>query len=138
MDLEDSSGLELVRTCNIREPGALGGDGAYNSYHLLMSVEDPDVVDFVSIALNGDVQLTTSDHLEWHDSLAHQYALQEKLNGYLDFAASGELVERFPVAKGRSIVSMCGFNIHPMWLATSFCKQHVRRLSPRACVLSTA
>jgi len=69
-----------------------------------MSVEDSDVVDVVSIdKQTDDVILTVSDHLEWFDSCAHQEILQTKLNRYLAFVESGELIERYPNAKGRSV-----------------------------------
>ncbi|HEX9110185.1 MAG TPA: DUF6572 domain-containing protein [Terriglobales bacterium] len=70
-----------------------------------MSVEDSDVVDFVGVdKKTGDVVLTVSDHLEWFDSCAHQEVLQTKLNRYLAFIESGELLERYPDSKGRSVI----------------------------------
>lgn len=70
-----------------------------------MSVEDRDVVDILSIdKQTGDVVLTVSDHLDWYDSLAHQETLQTKLNRYLAFIESGELIESYPNAKGRSVI----------------------------------
>jgi hypothetical protein len=50
------------------------------------------------------VVLTVSDHLEWLDSRAHQEALQTKLNRYLAFIESGEMLDRYPDAKGRSVL----------------------------------
>jgi hypothetical protein len=64
-----------------------------------MSVDQTDVVDFVSQAKNGDCILSISDHLEWDDG-SHLLVLQEKLNRYLAFIESGELIERFPKYKG--------------------------------------
>jgi hypothetical protein len=69
-----------------------------------MSVEDRDVIDFVSISPDGHCVLTVSDHLDWKSSLEHQTKLQNKLNRYLDFVESGELVERFDEAKGRKLI----------------------------------
>jgi len=70
-----------------------------------MSVQDNGVVDIISIeSQSGDVVLTVSDHLDWLDSIAHQEILQKKLNRYLAFVESGELLERYPDAKGRSVV----------------------------------
>ena len=70
-----------------------------------MSVEEPDLVDFVGIEPGSDkVVLTVSDHLDWTDETAHLLALQAKLNRYLAFVESGELVEAFPAAAGRRIV----------------------------------
>jgi hypothetical protein len=65
-----------------------------------MSVEQADIVDLVSQAKNGDCVLTISDHLEWTADGSHLLVLQEKLNRYLAFIESGELVQRFPKYKG--------------------------------------
>ena len=69
-----------------------------------MSVENLNVVDIVSTDREtGEVVLTVSDHLAWDDSIGHQAALQEKLNNYLAFVESGEILDRYPDAKGRLI-----------------------------------
>lgn len=69
-----------------------------------MSVENPKTVDFVSLnTIPGTVLLVVSDHLEWSETLVHQWQLQEKLNGYLAFIEGGELVTKFPDAKGRPV-----------------------------------
>jgi hypothetical protein len=79
-----------------------------------MSVEDSDVVDIVSInRQTGDVILTVSDHLEWFDSCARQEILQAKLNRHLAFVESGELIERYPKAKGRSVTIKVVFKFSP-------------------------
>jgi hypothetical protein len=44
-----------------------------------------------------------SDHLEWWDNLKHQEILQAKLNAYLRFVESGEILESYPRAKDRRI-----------------------------------
>ena len=70
-----------------------------------MSVEQTDVVDIESIEREtGNVILTISDHLDWSDSLAHQSILQKKLNTYLAFVESGEILEQYPKAKDRPVV----------------------------------
>src|SRR5947207_3950194 len=66
-----------------------------------MTVEDPGVVDIVGFAPNRDlVALTIADHLDWGDSHRHLTILQEKLNRYLAFIESGELLRKFPNAEG--------------------------------------
>ena len=66
-----------------------------------MSVEDPRVVDLVGIdKRTGRVVLTISDHLHW-DAGDHLTILQDKLNAYLAFVESGELVQQYPDASGR-------------------------------------
>ena len=49
----------------------------------------------------GHVVLTISDHLDWSASTWHQRILQAKLNKYLAFVESGELLERYETAAGR-------------------------------------
>ncbi len=65
-----------------------------------MSVEQTNVVDFLST--NADkVILTISDHLDWDKENKHILLLQEKINSYLAFIESGEILERYPDSKGR-------------------------------------
>ena len=79
-----------------------------------MSIEQGDVVDIVSTdRLTGDVVLTISDHLDWSDSTAHQMLLQSKLNRYLAFVESGELLQNYPSAEGRRITFKVVFQFPP-------------------------
>lgn len=69
-----------------------------------MAIDDPGVVDIVSIEPAGSVVLTVSDHLDWDNSTQHQLTLQEKLNRYLAVIESGEILESYPDAKGRPVM----------------------------------
>jgi hypothetical protein len=71
-----------------------------------MSIEQTNIVDFLSIdKASGDVFLTISDHLAWDENEGtHLELLQDKLNAYLRFIESGELVRECPQVVGRSIV----------------------------------
>ncbi len=70
-----------------------------------MAVDQPKVIDFIGVdKTTGAVVLTISDHLDWEDTTAHQLILQEKVNSYLAFIESGEILESYPAAKGRSPV----------------------------------
>jgi hypothetical protein len=71
-----------------------------------MSIEQTNVIDFASIdRASGNLHLTISDHLPWdHNEGNHLILLQNKLNAYLRFIESGEVFEKLPDAKGRSIV----------------------------------
>jgi hypothetical protein len=69
-----------------------------------MAVDDPNSVDIMSIDPQGAIILTIADHLDWNDSKAHQYTLQTKMNRYLEFIESGEILERHPDAGNRRIV----------------------------------
>jgi hypothetical protein len=79
-----------------------------------MAVDEPKVVDFVSVDSKGKrAFLAISDHLDWLDGYEHQLILQEKLNAYLRFVESGELVERFPNTKGLPVVFDIRFMYEP-------------------------
>jgi hypothetical protein len=71
-----------------------------------MTIEQVGEVDFVTVDhSSGDVWLTISDHLSWDtDEGRHLLLLQEKLNAYLRFIETGELIAKIPEAVGRSIV----------------------------------
>jgi hypothetical protein len=60
-----------------------------------MTVEQHDVVDFISVNAGGDVVLTVSDHLSWDRVNEHLFCLQEKLNCYLRFVESGEIIASY-------------------------------------------
>ena len=86
-----------------------------------MSIEQTDTIDIASIdRTTGQVVLTISDHLDWSDSPAHLLLLQAKLNCYLAFVESGEILEQYPKAKDRPIVFQISFRCKPDELARSF------------------
>jgi hypothetical protein len=79
-----------------------------------MSVEQPDVIDVISLDKETKhVVLTISDHLDWSDSVQHQATLQEKLNRYLAFVESGEILESYPDAKDRPVAFKIVFKYKP-------------------------
>ena len=78
-----------------------------------MSIEQFDVVDIIGINPAGAVVLTISDHLDWSNEAEHLLTLQEKLNRYLAFVESGEILERFPDGKDREIVFQIVFKFKP-------------------------
>jgi hypothetical protein len=66
-----------------------------------MSIEEADIVDFLSVGHGGtEAELTISDHLDWTDEDRHLELLQAKVYRYLDFIDSGEIYERYPEARG--------------------------------------
>ena len=71
-----------------------------------LSVEQVNQIDMIGIDRDsGDVVLTITDHLDWSEpSDTHLRLLQAKLNAYLRFVESGELLDRYPNSKGRGIV----------------------------------
>ena len=69
-----------------------------------MSVENLEMVDLVSMGPDGRWFLTVSDHLEWTESISHQYKLQKKLNAYMKFIESGQIYTNYPGSRGQEIV----------------------------------
>jgi hypothetical protein len=70
-----------------------------------MSVDNSNTIDIASLDREANVVcLTVSDHLPWAASLDHQFILQEKLNAYLRFIESGELIEKFPDYEGLPVL----------------------------------
>jgi len=79
-----------------------------------VSVEQSDTIDIVGIQREtGHVVLTISDHLDWADTVAHQTILQKKLNAYLAFVESGEIVQSYPDAKNRQVAFRVVFRFPP-------------------------
>lgn len=66
-----------------------------------MSVEDRKIIDLIGTEENGTIVLTISDHLEWDDE--HLIKLQYKINDYLAFIESGEILESYPSAKSKKL-----------------------------------
>jgi hypothetical protein len=86
-----------------------------------VTVQDENVVDIVSInEARSAVVLTVSDHLDWSDTERHQTVLQTKLNRYLAFVESGELLERHPASKGLAVVFVIVFKFKPDRKAEAF------------------
>ena len=71
-----------------------------------MSIADPNVVDAIGLDMQTEnVILTISDHLDWREPVqTHLELLQDKLNTYLRFIESGEILESYPDAKDKSVV----------------------------------
>ena len=79
-----------------------------------MSVGNEIVVNIISIdEQRSAVILTVSDHLDWSDTTRHQTLLQTKLNRYLAFCESGEMLERYPAAKGLPVTLKVVFEFKP-------------------------
>ena len=69
-----------------------------------MSIIEKNKVDAIGVEKDtGILVLSISDHLDWSDSSKHLVLLQEKLNSYLVFIKSGELLKNYPRAKNRMI-----------------------------------
>jgi hypothetical protein len=76
-----------------------------------MAIENTDLVDAIGVDNStGNVILTIIDDMEWGGN-DHLIILQEKINSYLRFIESGEIIESYPDAMGREnlIGVMCKY-----------------------------
>jgi hypothetical protein len=75
-----------------------------------MSVENGRTVDAVGVdKMSGQVILTIADELDWEEEQIHLVLLQDKINTYLSFIESGELIEANPDARDRkAVISVVG------------------------------
>lgn len=75
-----------------------------------MSVNDTRIIDAVGVEkITNYVVLTIMDQLDWEDEQKHLVLLQDKINTYISFIESGELVEAYPEAKNRkTAISVVG------------------------------
>src|ERR1039458_2083474 len=79
-----------------------------------MSIDQPDVVDIVRHdRITGQGVLTIRAEWDWSDSTAHQLLLQSKLNRYLAFVESCEILQSCPNAKDRLVALRVVFRFQP-------------------------
>jgi hypothetical protein len=104
-----------------------------------VSVQDEGAVDVISIReQESTVVLTVSDHLDWSDTVQHQMILQTKLNRYLAFVESGELLERYPAAKGLAVRFAGVFKFKPDKEALEFLRQAKKVIESAGFSLETS
>lgn len=87
-----------------------------------MSVEQIGKIDIIDTsASTGDVILTISDPLDWvSDPEEHLKLLQEKLNTYLSFIESGDIMDVFPYPVGTKVVVHITHKYAPSGTALNF------------------
>ncbi len=86
-----------------------------------MTVEDENVVDIISVKQDAaTVRQQICDHLDWTDTVRHQTLIQNKLNRYLAFVESGEMLESYPAAKGLAVEFEIVFKFRPDSSAEAF------------------
>ncbi len=88
-----------------------------------MTVSDTQVIDFLGVSKNtGACTLTITDHLQWTDQ-EHLLLLQEKINSYLAFIESGEILEQYPEANKNPITINIVMLHEPSEEAMNFLRQ---------------
>ena len=95
-----------------------------------MSVEDKATVDLIGMdPRSGKIILTITDHLDWENVETHLRTLQDKINTYLDFIRSGEILVSYPAASGRENVIEVVFKYDPTHEAVRFLSEASSELS---------
>ena len=86
-----------------------------------MAVDKTDIVDAIGICREtGACVLTLVDAFDWIQELEHLDVLQAKLNSYLAFVESGELLQSYPAAENRSLRTEVVFRCPPPECARQF------------------
>ncbi|WP_420589496.1 DUF6572 domain-containing protein [Bacterioplanoides sp.] len=67
-----------------------------------MTIEQLEVIDILGFD-EMSATLVISDHLEWDQENEKLLLIQEKINKYLTFIKSGELLEKYPEAEGKEV-----------------------------------
>lgn len=100
-----------------------------------MSVVDRNVIDFWHVD-DDKITLCISDHIPWDDEIvnAHLVILQDKINDYLDFIASGQIYEQFS-DKGKIPNIKVIFCYKPVDAAIDFLKNVKTVLKEDDCAL---
>lgn len=84
-----------------------------------MSIDKTNTIDFISTSPEGRIVLTISDHQSWSEDW-HLQLLQDKINAYLQFIESGQLIEDYPTAAEKEIIINTVLKYEPTDEATSF------------------
>jgi len=101
-----------------------------------MSIDDLTVVDAVGVdQMTDEVVLLLSDHLEWDPEQKHIDALREKLNLYIRFIESGEILQKFPDSVGRKCCVNVVMKFRPSSLGLQFLANASRTLDQAGIVL---
>lgn len=60
-----------------------------------MSIEDTEKIDIIATRPDShQVRLVIADHLDWSDAESHLLHLQDKVNSYIEFIESGQVLEQ--------------------------------------------
>lgn len=94
-----------------------------------MSIEDSNKIDLITVTCEDivppQVILVITDHLQWSEyTNEHLYQLQEKINKYIEFVESGEMLEKYPDAFGKEIM----FKIYFKYSIPHECIEFINRV----------
>jgi len=69
-----------------------------------MSIDDPTVIDFVTLDRDGAVVLVMVEGRPWGGSEPRLEELKDKVRAYETFVRSGEIYEKYPTLTGKPVV----------------------------------
>jgi len=84
-----------------------------------MSINQTGTIDIISTNPDGEVVLTISDHHSWLESW-HLQLLEDKINAYLQFIESGQILEDYPNSIEKKLVIEITMKYEPTTEATLF------------------
>src|SRR5690349_8114757 len=103
-----------------------------------MSVAQLDVVDYLSLEKGtGHVVLIIADDLDWEQEPRHLWLLQEKINRYVAFIESGEVLSKCEETLGRPAPDQPAFRISVV-AKHEPSAQATKLLAHAKCVLESA
>ena len=89
-----------------------------------MSIYDTDKIDAIGVDNNtGHLALFLIDGNDWEDEDHHLLLLQGKINLYLSYIESGQIMENYPDAADRAIEIVIHFQYEPLQKGIQFLKQ---------------
>ncbi|AXO18452.1 hypothetical protein MC79_007630 [Providencia stuartii] len=96
---------------------------------IYMSIENLSKIDLITVTCEGivpsQVILVITDHLQWSEyTNDHLYQLQEKINKYIEFIESGEMLEKYPDVLGKEIM----FKIYFKYSIPNECIEFINRV----------
>ena len=101
-----------------------------------MSIVDTDSIDAIGLDKQAKrLFLTIIDPLVWDDKNVHLFTLQEKINTYLHFIESGELLKAMPDSQGCDITIELVLKHMPSSEAITFFDNSMQILFDKGIVL---
>lgn len=88
----------------------------------MAGIEDPNVIDLITIAPSGEYAMIMVATSAWTDTIEQLSELLQKINQYLDFVTAGELSTKYPDSVGRPL----RFQLDCMYSPTEAVEQVIR------------
>jgi hypothetical protein len=93
----------------------------------MAGIEDPDVVDLITVAQSGEYALIMVAEAPWTDTPEQLSQLLHEINTYLAFATEGGLASAYPESIGKPL----RFQLNCLYPATDAVHQVIGHVRPR-------